>query len=338
MYTIGVGVVGCGFVGRGAHVPAFNDIEGARLVAVADPDERRRGKVTKKYDVRSSYDDSADLVKDPDVDLVVVAVPTPLHAKVALEAIEAGKHVLCEMPLAPSLEEADELIDAARRHGVCLLPGLTFRFTPTFVKVKELISRGAIGQPAAVVYREAIPASDLARQWPPGSWMWQVDESGGPLFTLSVWSIDLVRWLLDAEVGNVHAATNYTSLEKLGGTLGYDASATLQLESGVVASLQYSGTVAPSAASNWLEVIGDSTGVLKAEGNESVTLFDDEPAKTEWNVKQPGPGMWGHQQQDEYFIRCIQEGKEPDVTAEDGRRAMEIALEMCRTRAPVTRS
>ena len=330
METIGVGVVGCGFVGRGAHVPAFDDIEGAHLVAVADPDARRRGKATKKYKVKSSYDDSADLVKDPDVDLVVVAVPTPLHAKVALEAIEAGKHVLCEMPLAPSLEEADELIEAAKRQGVCLMPGLTFRFTPTFVKVKQLISQGAIGQPTAVVYREVIPAKDLAQQWPPGSWMWQVDESGGPLFTLSVWSIDLVRWLLDTEVKEVHAVTNYTPLEKLGGTLGYDSSATIQLESGVVASLQYSGTVAPSAASNWLEVIGDSTGVLKASGYESVTLYDDDPAKTEWNVTQPGAGMWGHRQQDEYFIRCIQEGKVPDVTAEDGRRAMEIALEMTR--------
>lgn len=328
METIGVGVVGCGFVGRGAHVPAFSEIDAARLEAVADPDARRREKVRRKYGVKTGYENFEDLVRDPGVDLVVVACPTPLHAKVSLEAIEAGKHVLCEMPLAPSLEEAEQVIGAARRRGVCLLPGLTFRFTPTFVKARELMSQGAIGRPRALVYREVIPARDLARQWPPGSWMWQVEESGGPLYTLSVWSIDLVRWLLGAEIRTVHAAASYTVLEKLGGTLGYDASATLELEGDVVASLQYSGTVAPSASVNRLEVVGDSTGVIRAEGNESVVLYDEEPAKTEWNVKQPGAGMWGHQQQDEYFVRCLLDGREPDITAEDGRRAMEVALDI----------
>lgn len=300
------------------------------LVAVADPDARRLNKTANKYQVKSSYRDPTDLIKDPGVDAVVVATPTPLHAKIALEAVRAGKHVLCEMPLAPSLEEADELIEAAKQKGVYLLPGLTFRFTPSFVKVKEMIGQGAIGQPTAIVYREVIPAKDLAEHWPPGSWMWKMEESGGPLFNLSVWSIDLVRWLAESEVEEALWAVNYTVLEKLGGTLGYDASVTLKMANGIVATLQYSGTVAPSASSNWLEVVGDSTSVLNASGNETVTLHGEDPAKTEWNVKQPGARMWGHQQQDEYFVRCIQQERPPEITTEDARKAMEIALQIAK--------
>jgi predicted dehydrogenase len=255
-----------------------------------------------------------------------------LHSKVALAAIEAGKHVLCEMPLAASLEEADQIIEAANRQGVFLMPGLTFRFTPNFVKAKEMLDAGAIGSPSAVFYREFIPASDLAGQWPAASWMWKVEESGGPLYTLAVWSIDLLRWLFDTEIANVNAAVKYTVLDEFGGTLGYDACVTLKLANGVVGSLQYSGSVTHSASSSALEIAGDSTCVINASGNDKVTLFSDDPVRTEWNVKQPGAGMWGHLQQDEYFVRCIRNGQAPEITPDDGLKVMEIALEIAKSR------
>ncbi|MDP7017630.1 MAG: Gfo/Idh/MocA family oxidoreductase [Pirellulaceae bacterium] len=325
MKNIGVGVVGCGFVGRGAHIPAIGSIEGAHLAAVADPDANRRSKAMTKHRAKAGYEDYNDLVKDPDVDIVVVAVPTPLHAKAALAAIESGKHVLCEMPLAVSLDEAGEMIGAAHRQGVLLMPGLTFRFTPNFVKAKAMLDAGEIGSPLAVLYREFIPASDLAEQWPAASWMWNVEESGGPLYTLAVWSIDLVRWLFGAEIVGVNAAVKYTVLEKFGGTFGYDASASLQMSNGVVGSMQYSGSVTQPASSSALEVVGDSTHVIKAEGHDKVTLLGENPTQTIWDVKQPGAGMWGHLQQDDYFVRCVRAGETPTITPEDGLKAMEIA-------------
>jgi predicted dehydrogenase len=232
------------------------------------------------------------------------------------------------MPLAANLGEADRIIEAAKQRGVVLMPGLTFRFTPNFVKAKEMLESGTIGKPAAILYREFISASDLAGQWPAASWMWNVAESGGPLYTLSVWSIDLVRWLFDTEIADVKAAVKYTVLERFGGTLGYDAFVTLKLANGVVGCLQYSGSVAPSASNSTLEIVGDSTWMINASGNDKVTLFSEDPTKTEWNVKQPGAGMWGHLQQDEYFVRCISAGQDPEITPEDGRKAMEIALQI----------
>lgn len=330
MKPLGIGVIGCGFVGRGAHLPSLAEIDGARLVAVADADPQRRAKVAAKYSLEAVYDDYARLTRDPRVDVVIVAVPTPLHVPAALAAIEAGKHVLCEMPLAPSLDEADRLIDAAHRASVCLMPSLTFRFTPNYVRAKEMIARGALGQPTGVLYREFISAGDLASQWPADSWMWQVDKSGGPLFTLSVWSIDLVRWLFDTEIAQVDPVVKYTSLEKTGGTLGYEAFASLRLANGMVGCLQYSGTVNRAAAKSELEVIGDSTCVLCATDNETVTLRGESPATTIWNLKEAGPRMWGHQQQNAHFVASILAGRRPDVQPEDGRKAMEVALKIAR--------
>ena len=328
MESIGVGVCGCGFVGRGAHVPAFAKMEKARLVAVADPDEQRLGKVKRKYDVPTTYQHYHQLIEDPAVDAVIVSLPTALHAEAALYAVEEGKHVLCEMPLAAKLDDAQTMINAAAQKHVTLMPSLTFHFTPNYMKAKQLIDDGALGNVISLIYREFIPAKDLASQWPPGCWVWDVKNSGGPLYTLAVWSIDLLRWLAGSEIVEVKPATKYTELEKYGGTLGYDAYASLRFENGMVGCLQYSGSVTHSASASRLEVIGDSTYVLDAVHNDKVSLFAEEPFVSQWDVKQSGPRMWGHQQQDEYFIQCLLDGTQPSITAVDGLKAMEIAVQI----------
>ncbi|MHB8863421.1 MAG: Gfo/Idh/MocA family protein [Pirellulaceae bacterium] len=328
--SIGVGVVGCGFVGRGAHVPAFAGMANARLVAVADADETRLAKVKKKYDLKSAYADYRQLVDDPDIQAVVVSLPTSMHAAASLAAIQAGKHVLCEMPLAANLKEVDGMIEAADKARVTLMPSLTFHFTPNYVKAKELIDKGTLGNISTLMYREFIPAKDLATQWPVGCWVWDIEKSGGPLYTLAVWSIDLLRWLAGSDIVEVHPTTKYTKLAKYGGTLGYDAAASLRFANGMVGCLQYSGSVTHSASASRLEVIGDSTYMIDASHNDKVTLFEEEPFKSEWDVKQTGARMWGHQQQDEYFVQCLLEGKQPSITADDGRKAMAIADKIAR--------
>ena len=181
---------------------------------------------------------------------------------------------------------------------------------------------------SALSYREWIPATDLAKQWPPDAWVWKIVESGGPLFTLAVWSIDLLRWLTGSEITEVHASTKYTPLKKTGGTLGYDAFATLRFANGLVGTLQYSGSVNNAASVSKLEVVGDNTSVLSATDNDLVTMLADDPTKTEWNVKQKGTRMWGHRQQDEHFVTCIQNGQQPCIAPEDGSKAMEVALQI----------
>ncbi len=171
-------------------------------------------------------------------------------------------------------------------------------------------------------------AKVLADQWPASSWMWKFKESGGPLFTLAVWSIDLFRWLLESEITKVHPATKYTVLEQFGKTTGYDSCTSVQFANGVVGNFQYSGTVCNTAANSTLEVVGSSTAMIQATNNDMIRLFADNPPQTEWNVKQEGAKVWGHYQQDQHFVRCLLEGKKPCISPEDGIKAMEIGLEI----------
>ena len=285
---VGVGVVGLGFVGSGAHLPSFRKMKQADLVAVADLNEKALDKQSKKHDIPSTYTDYRKMLDDPRVNAVVVSVPTQHHASIAIAALEAGKHVLCEMPFAPNLAEVDKMLAAAKQAGVILMPSLNFRFTPNYVKAKELIDGGELGTPKAIMYREWIPAADLAMQWPPGAWVWNLEETGGPLFTLSVWSIDLMRWLLGTDFEQIDATVEHFPIEKLGGTLGYNAYVNYRFGHGVIGSLQTSGSVAQMCSTSILEVIGDNTHQLKANWNNELTLFAEDPGKSEWVFREAG--------------------------------------------------
>ena len=134
MKELGIGVVGCGFVGRGAHVPSFANIDGARLVAIADADEKRRNKAATKHKVEASYDDYRKLVADPNVDAVIVALPTALHVPASLlrPAVRLMSRALPEPPVTSALLDLLELDLLAKENATELLAGRRpRRFTET---------------------------------------------------------------------------------------------------------------------------------------------------------------------------------------------------------------
>ncbi|MBN1853213.1 MAG: Gfo/Idh/MocA family oxidoreductase [Pirellulales bacterium] len=326
---VGVGVVGLGFVGAGAHLPAFRKMKQADLVAISDVNEMALDKQAKKHDVPATYTDYRKMLEDPNVDIVVVSAPTQHHAAIAIDAFHAGKHVICEMPLAPTMQEVDSILQAAKDSGCTLMPSLNFRFTPNYLKAKELIDQGELGKPTAIMYREWIPAADLAFQWPPGAWVWNLEETGGPLFTLSVWSIDLMRWLTGEDFIQIDANVEHFPIEKLGGTLGYNAFVNYRFPGGVIGNLQTSGSVAHMCSTSVLEVIGDNTHSIKANWNNELILFAEDPGKSEWHFREGGGHrVWGHMQMDEHFVDCMIQGRQPSITPEDGRRAVEVALKI----------
>ena len=260
---------------------------------------------------------------------MVVSVPTQHHAAISIDALNAGKNVICEMPFAPSLEDVDKMLAAATKSGKVLMPSLNFRFTPNYVKAKQLIDSGELGAVKAIMYREWIPAADLAFQWPPGAWVWDLEKTGGPLFTLSVWSIDLMRWLTGSDFVEIDANIEHYPIEKLGGTLGYNAFVNYKFPDGVIANLQTSGAVANMCSTSTLEVIGDNTNSVKATWNNELILFGEDPGRSEWHFREGGGHrVWGHMQMDEHFVDCILAGQQPSIPPEDGRRAVEVALKI----------
>ena len=325
---VGVAVVGVGFVGGQAHVPSFKKIEGSELVALGATTEKRVKPLAEQYGVKY-YLDYDKLLEDPKIQAVALAVPTPMHFDLAMKAIKKGKHVLCEMPLAATVDKVKELQKAAEKAKVILMPVLQFRFAPIYTKTKEMIESGMIGKPIAFHFREFIPASSIAEQWPAGSWAWNIEKSGGyPDFTLSVWSIDMFRWLFKSEIENVQWMANYPKFEKYGGILGYNTMGVIKLSNGAVGSLHYSASVTPSASTSRLEVYGDNTDVIHAIWFNKILLYGAGQQPQEWDLDVKGTRVWGHRQLDEHFIDCVLHNKKPQVTAEDAIRAEEVALKI----------
>jgi predicted dehydrogenase len=145
MSDLRVGVIGCGHWGPN-HIRVFSQLSGAVVTSAADPDPMRRAAVTTQYPDIACVLDHRELLRRRDVDAVVVAVPTALHNEVARDALEAGKHVLCEKPLCTDVSQAEALIALAYARSLVLMTGHVFLFNPGIVMLKNLIDAGHVGR------------------------------------------------------------------------------------------------------------------------------------------------------------------------------------------------
>jgi predicted dehydrogenase len=129
-----------------SHVPAVQQLAGLELVAIATHSQETADAAAQAFGVKSAYGNAADLIRDPNVDLVAVCVRVPNHRTLVLDALAAGKHVYCEWPLGRNLTETDELAAAAHSAGVHAAIGLQARMNPTMHRARDLVASGAIGR------------------------------------------------------------------------------------------------------------------------------------------------------------------------------------------------
>ncbi len=142
---IGVGIVGVGAIAEYVHVPGVRCSPGARLVAIADPNRDLLDRRQCEWDIPRTYEDPLDLIHDDEVDAVILCTPNHLHAPLALAAARAGKHILCEKPLALNLDEAREMLVAVSSAGVAHMTAFTYRFVPAMRYLKHLVDAGHFG-------------------------------------------------------------------------------------------------------------------------------------------------------------------------------------------------
>src|SRR3990170_2413830 len=136
-----VGLVGCGNIGARGHAPAYALISEARLVAACDLIPDRAVAVASTYHC-VSYSDYRQLLDRRDIDMVDLCVPTSEHARLGIDALQAGKHLLCEKPITSSLSEADTLISIARESGLKTMIGHIRRFDPRYIEIKNALING----------------------------------------------------------------------------------------------------------------------------------------------------------------------------------------------------
>lgn len=170
------GIVGCGVIGN-RLAESFADHEATTVRAGCDIDETKLSEFTEEYDCEA-YTDYRELVRSDEIDIVYVGVPPKLHPEVVTTALDHGKHVICEKPIAEDAERGQEMVEAAEASELTTAINLPFRYTPGFVEMRERIAAGEIGTPKRITLDFRFP--QWPREWQDVDWLTS-REQGGPL-------------------------------------------------------------------------------------------------------------------------------------------------------------
>jgi 1,5-anhydro-D-fructose reductase (1,5-anhydro-D-mannitol-forming) len=202
--SLGWGIIGTGGFAGSATAPAIKALgaEGS-LVAVVSRDRGRADAFAAQHGARRAYTDYADLLRDPEVDIIYISTPNAQHAEQALAAARAGKHVLCEKPLATSLDDARRVVEAFESAGLKLGTHFQTRHHTAFAETKRLLDRRAIGEVILIQIEVSSGANQL------GSWRADPALAGlGSINNIAVHPFDLLRYLLGSEVREVATMTD----------------------------------------------------------------------------------------------------------------------------------
>ena len=201
-----VGCIGCGGFSY-AHLSGFARVENAKIVALADIRPEKLEARAKEFGIADTYLDYHDLLKRDDIDAVTLPLPDQVHCQIACDAMRAGKHVLCEKPMALDLEECKEMVRVAEETGMQLMIGQIGRYTPSFVKAKEMIEQGMLG---TVFFIESEYAHDYSAIGGTGGW--RVTPEREPIIGGGCHAVDLIRMLMGENPYEIFAYANNMSL------------------------------------------------------------------------------------------------------------------------------
>lgn len=210
MKEIKVGVIGCGGIANGKHMPSLSKVEGVKLVAFCDLIEERAKSAADKYGTPDAkvYTDYQELLKNPDVEVVHVLTPNISHSEISCAAMRAGKDVMCEKPMAINSAEAQRMIDCQRETGRKLSIGYQNRFRPECLYLKKCCENGELGDiyyaRAQAIRRRAVPT------W--GVFLDAEKQGGGPLIDIGTHALDLTLWCMDNYEPEMVVGTVYRKL------------------------------------------------------------------------------------------------------------------------------
>lgn len=202
------GVLGNATIARKCMIPAICKSRNGQMHALATRSPAHAAPLAAEHHIEHVYDSYAALLTDPQIDLVYIPLPNHLHHPWTIKALEAGKHVLCEKPLACNAKEAMEMAAAAEDAGRLLMEAFMYRFHPRSRRIKQLVAEGAIGTPRLV--RSAFCFRMADSQWrdPPNVRL-NPKMGGGALLDVGCYSVSVARWFLGGEPSQVQAQAEY---------------------------------------------------------------------------------------------------------------------------------
>ena len=318
---LGYAMVGLGYYALNVIMPEFKNCRQSRLAAVVSGDPAKARRVAAEYGLsdRSIYSyETFDRIRDnPDVDIVYVCLPNSMHADYTVKAARAGKHVMCEKPMAISSEECRTMISACKKAGKKLMIGYRSHFEAANLEARRLARTGAIGQ------RRYFRSEHGFVQGDPSKWrLKKALSGGGSLMDIGIYALQAARYMTGEEPVAVyaHESTDHTDprFTEVEDRIEFE----LEFPSGVIGSCMSMY----SANRNMLILMGDK-GRVEMEPATRYTgnrLWTGRDGREQEVTPPPGPGATQFAGQLDYLVQCIAEDREPSVGGEEGLRDLRI--------------
>ena len=304
MRTVNYGVIGLGFFGE-KHSEVLAEIPQANLYALCTRTESRLAELAERFGVEKTYTDYNEMLADPELEAVSVVTMYDQHREPALAALQAGKHVFLEKPMASTLEDCQAIVQAAERAPGFFMVGHICRFNPRYAAAKEAIAAGRIGKIVSMYARRNIPA------WVGADVLPKI----GPIIGDGVHDTDLMLWYSGAKVTSAYAQTvNVRGLKNpdLGWTMyRFDSGAV-----GVLENAWFLPDNTPFQIDERMEIIGTEGSIHIHETHPNFSILDADgwhcPDTTYWpEIRGQLPGAL--REELAYFVNCVASGQRPSV-------------------------
>lgn len=316
---LSVALIGSGRAGM-IHARNFKgSVSNAKIVAVCDPVIEAARSAAEELELDTYYTDYMQVMEDSKIDAVIVATPTKYHCEIVIAAANAGKHILCEKPMAMTVEECNRMDEAARKNGVILQIAFMRRFDASFMAAKEMVDEGAIGD--VVMVRSNTRGPSI-----PKPWMYDISKSNGPLAEVCSHDIDSLRWFTNSDFKTVYAVGgNFRCPDAKADFPDFYDNVTLNatFQNGCQGMIDGAQGVLYGYDAR-CEILGTRGCIYLGNTREnSVTLCRSDMQKSGEYIN-----SWKYLFRDAYheedcdFIRTILEQREPKVTAYDGKMAV----------------
>ncbi len=316
--TLRIGLIGVGAAAQVNHIPALKKIEGLELVALCDRDPEKAQRVAQKFGIPRAVARVEDMLADDEIDAVDICTPNFLHAPMASAALEAGKHVLCERPLARSSEEAAAMVKAAKKADRLLMCAVQHRFRPDAQLLRKFVDKGDLGD----IFLAKAGWLRQKTEWDSDEWRRQKRESGGGVvLDLGFQMLDLSLWVLGGQKVTSVTASVHRSRK---GEVEDSATAFFRLASGATLTLELTWGLLMEKDFAYLNLFGSGGAALlnpfRVHKGMHGTLVNVTPA-LETSKNQYRQSM---EAQVEHFADTLRTGKKPMGSGEEILAVMEL--------------
>ncbi len=328
---IKVAVIGCGSISEFRHAPEYKANKNVEIVGFCDPLIERAEKLAEKFG-GGIFTDYREVLNVKEIDAVSVCTANSTHAAITIDALKAGKHVLCEKPMATSLDDAESMIQAASHSGKVLMIGHNQRFEPAHIKAKEILKSGELGK--VLTFR-----TNFGHAGPEGwsadkginTWFFNKNSAFvGTLGDLGIHKADLIRWLIDDEIDEVTSFLATRDKKDDSGNL-------INVEDNAICLVRSHNGIIGSISSSWTNYgnmvnsveLNCENGIIKINCNPEYEIVVEKRDGEERFYKIKENKVNGFHTDSEIinsFVDSIVNGTEPEISGKEGFEALSIIL------------